>query len=462
MPSFSSNSKNNTTVIKMDATKPVLSKSLNSPEVINQFAQDFVSFQNKWSQLNLAQRTSAIAAIVNKTQKSVGVPTGRIEPNSAAQNAGEFLHTKWLINVNSKLLNSGNVLLPEVAEELALTLYHEMRHSEQFFRIAQKEALKFNDNGKLKNSAQISLETEIPEVIVNQAVASVQNLTPEQKKQLLKELAITDSWYRSLYPKTPAEAEVGNKLSSTLASTYKVAIAAQEKYDFARNHTRQFSWSQINKLEAVATEAKKQYEIARAAFIKGLPEEADAEATEKKFRAAYINKLTTSRQRKTQNTQPSTNRNKSEEDWTDKFYNRNTIQELPEDSSIDNDQSLILESGNSTKNSQSVVIKPDSADSPTLYQQLIRIAKKMPHNLEKLGLDPQNSRHQEIFMTMYAINTGIDPRQLLKDSPYSSQVNKDGGSDHAELVVLQATAKMEEAAKASTTLSTARNIDRGL
>jgi hypothetical protein len=445
----------------MNKTKVILEKSLNSPEVINQFAQDFVTLQNKWPRLNSKQRMSAIVEIVKNTQQLVGVPTGRIEQTFDQGIDGQFFHRDWLIKVQSKLLNGGNVLPDEIAENLAVTLYHEIRHSEQYFRIAQKEALKFNDNGKLKNSAQITLETGIKEEIVKQAIASVQNLTPEQKKQLLKELAITDSWYRSLYPKTPAEAEVGNKLSSTLASTYKVAIAAQEKYDFARNHTRQFSWSQINKLEAVATEAKKQYEIARAAFIKGLPEEADAEATEKKFRAAYINKLTTSRQRKTQNTQPSTNRNKSEEDWTDKFYNRNTIQELPEDSSIDNDQSLILESGNSTKNSQSVVIKPDNADSPTLYQQLSRIAEKMPHNLEKLGLDPQNPRHQEIFMTMYAISTGIDPRQILKDSPYSNLANKEGGSGHAELVILQATAKMEDAAKAST-ISTARNIDRGL
>jgi hypothetical protein len=445
----------------MNKTKVILEKSLNSPEVINQFAQDFVTLQNKWPRLNSKQRMSAIVEIVKNTQQLVGVPTGRIDQTFDQGIDGQFFHRDWLIKVQSKLLNGSIVLPDEIAENLAVTLYHEIRHSEQYFRIAQKEALKFNDNGKLKNSAQITLETGIKEEIVKQAIASVQNLTPEQKKQLLKELAITDSWYRSLYPKTPAEAEVGNKLSSTLASTYKVAIAAQEKYDFARNHTRQFSWSQINQLEAVATEAKKQYEIARAAFIKGLPEEADAEATEKKFRAAYISKLTSSRQRKPQNTQPSTNRNKSEEDWTDKFYNRNTIQESPEDSSIDNDQSLILESGNSNKDAQSVVIKPDNTNSPTLYQQLSRSAENMPHNLEKLGLDPQNSRHQEIFMTMYAISTGIDPRELLKDSPYSSPVNKDRGSDHAELVILQATAKIDEAAKAST-ISTARNIDRGL
>jgi hypothetical protein len=445
----------------MNKTKVILAKSFNSPEVINQFAQDFVTLQNKWPRLNSKQRMSAIVEMVKNTQQLVGVPTGRIEQTFDQGIDGQFFHEDWLIKVHSKLLNGSNVLPDEIAEDLAVTLYHEIRHSEQYFRIAQKEALKFNDNGKLKNSAQINLETRIKESTVKQAITSVQNLTPEQKKQLLQELAITDSWYRSLYPKTPAEAEVGNKLASTRASSYSLAIASQEKYDFARNHTRQFSWSQINKLEAVATEAKKQYEIARAAFIKGLPEEADAEATEKKFRAAYISKLTSSRQRKPQNTQPSTNRNKSEEDWTDKFYNRNTIQESPEDSSIDNDQSLILESGNSNKDAQSVVIKPDNTNSPTLYQQLSRIAENMPHNLEKLGLDPQNSRHQEIFMTMYAISTGIDPRQLLKDSPYSSPVNKDGGSDHAELVILQATAKIDEAAKAST-VSTTRNIDRGL
>jgi hypothetical protein len=279
--------------------------------------------QNKWLQLNSKQRMSAIIEMVNKAQKSVGVSTGRIEKNAAQGHAGEFFPNDWLINIDSELLNNNKALPDDIAEELASTLHHEIRHSEQYFRIAQKEALKFNDNGNLKNSAQITPETGIKEEVVKQAIAFVQNLTPVQKKQLLQELAITDPWYRSCYPKTPVEAEANNKLRSTLSSSYKIATTAQEKYDFARNHTRQFSWSQINKLEAVATEAKKQYEIARAAFIKGLPEEADAEATEKKFRVAYISKLASSRQRKPQNTQPSTNRNKSEEDWTDKFYNRN-------------------------------------------------------------------------------------------------------------------------------------------
>jgi hypothetical protein len=266
-------------VFTVNATKPILAKSLNSPEVINQFAQDFVSLQNRWSQLNSVQRMSTIAEMVNKAQKSVGIPTGEIGIISDQELTGQFFADDWSIKVNSRLLNISDKLSNEIAEELALTLYHEIRHSEQLFRIAQKEALKFNDNGKLKNSAQIKLETGIKESTVKQAIASVQNLTPEQKKQLLQELAITDPWYRSFYPKTPVEAEANNKLRSTLSSSYKIATTAQEKYDFARNHTRQFSWSQINKLEAVATEAKKQYEIARAAFIKGLPEEADAEAT---------------------------------------------------------------------------------------------------------------------------------------------------------------------------------------
>jgi hypothetical protein len=445
----------------MNTTKPVLAKSLNSPEVINQFAQDFVNLQNKWSQLNSMQRMSAITEMVNKAQKSVGVPTGKIEPSSVQENAGEFSPSKWLINVNSKLLNSSNVLFPEVAEELALTLYHEMRHSEQFFRIAQKEALKFNNNGKLKNSAQITLETEIDERITKQAISSVQNLTPEQKKQLLKELAITDPWYRSLYPKTPAEAEANNKLRSTLSSPYKIFVAAQEKYDFARNHTRQFSWSQINDLEAVATGAKKQYEAARAAYIKGLPEEADAEATENKFRASYINKLSSIRQRNPQNAKPSTNRNKSEEDWTDKFYNRSANQQLSVESEVYDKQSAVLQSDKSSKNTQSVANKLDNSNSPNLYQKLSQITERMPHDLVKLGLDPQNPRHREIFMTMYAINTGIDPHQLLENSPYNSPESAGKSNTHTESIISQAAAKIDEAAKASTA-STTRNIDRGL
>jgi hypothetical protein len=443
-------------------TKPILAKSLNSPEVINQFAQDFVGLQNKWSQLNSKQRISAIAEMVNNAQKSIGVPIGEIGLTSDQGIAGQFFHEKWLIKVQSKLLNN-NVLSNEIAEELAVTLYHEIRHSEQYFRIAQKEALKFNDNGKLKNPAQIELETGIKEDIVKKAISSVQNLTPEQKKQLLQELAITDPWYRSIYPKTPAGAEVRNKLSDTLASSYKLAAAAQEKYDFARNHTRQFSWSQINEFETVANGAKKQYEVARAAFIKGLPEEADAEATEKKFQASYQSKLASTRQRKAQNIQPSTNRKKSEKDWTDGFHNRTTNQQLTVDSSVNGKQSSILKSDESIKDIdiQSVANQSGSSNSPNLYQKLSQIAEKMPHSLVKLGLDPQNPQHREIFMTMYVINTGIDPQQLLQDSPYNNLAGTGETNNHTDSIISQATAKIEEAAKASTT-STSRNIDRGL
>jgi hypothetical protein len=377
----------------MNTTKPVLAKSLNSPEIINQFAQDFVDLQNKWSKLNSTQRISAIVEMVNKAQKSAGIPTGEIKLNSAQENAGEFSYKNWLIKVSSKSLNNSNVLSPEVAEELALTLYHEIRHSEQFFRIAQKEALKFNDNGKLKNSAQITLETEIDERITKQAISSVQNFTPEQKKQLLKELAITAPWYRSLYPKTPAEA--------------------------------------------------------------------NAEATENKFRASYINKLSSTRQRNTQNAKPSTSRNKSEEDWTDKFYNRSSNQQLSVESEVYDKQSAVLKSDKSSKNTQSVANKLDNSNSPSLYQKLSQITEKMPHNLVKLGLDPQNPRHREIFMTMYAINTGIDPHQLLENSPYNSPKNVGKNNTHTESIISQAAAKIDEAAKASTA-STTRNIDRGL
>jgi hypothetical protein len=446
-------------VITMNVLKPILNKNLNSPEIINQFAEDFIFLQNKWSQLTYEQRMSNIVEMVSKAQKSIGVPAAKVEPNAESGHAGEFFNENWLIRVDSKLLKN-NVLFPENAEELAVTLYHEIRHSEQYFRIAQKEALKFNDNGKSKNFAQITLETGIDERITKQAVASVQNLAPEQKKQLLRELAITDPWYRSLYPKTPAEAEANNKLRSTLASTYKLAFAAQEKYDFARNHTRQFSWKQIDELQAGEIRAKRQYQIARIAFIKGLPEEADAEATENKFRSSYISKLSSTRQRNTQNAKPSTSRNKSEEDWTDKFYNRGTNRQLSVEEEVHDQQNSVLQSDKSVKNIESTIIKSDDTNNLNLYQKLSQIAEKMPHNLVKLGLDPQNSQHREIFMAMYAINTGIDPHQLLANSPYNDLEVSGKTNAHTESIISQATAKIDEAAKAS--ISTPRNIDRGL
>jgi hypothetical protein len=109
----------------MNAPKSILTKSLNSPEVINQFAQDFVALQNKWSQLNSKQRISAIAEMVNKAQRSVGVPTGRIEQNAAQGHDGEFFSYKWLINISPELFN--NALPNDIAEELAATIGDKLR-----------------------------------------------------------------------------------------------------------------------------------------------------------------------------------------------------------------------------------------------------------------------------------------------------------------------------------------------
>jgi hypothetical protein len=145
-----------------------------------------------------------------------------------------------------------------------------------------------------------------------------------------------------------------------------------------------------------------------------------------------------------------------------KFYNRGANQQSSVESEVSEQQSAIVQPDKSSKNIQSVAPKADRSNGPTLYQNLSQIAEKMPHNLVKLGLDPQNPRHRELFMTMYAINTGIDPHQLSESSPYSSQEKAGKSNAHTDSIISQATAKMEEAAKASTTVSTARNIDRSL
>lgn len=119
--------KYNVMVITMNVLKPILNKNLNSPEIINQFAEDFIFLQNKWSQLTYEQRISNIVEMVSKAQKSIGVPAGKVEPNAESGHAGEFFNENWLIRVDSKLLKN-NVIFPENAEELALTLYHEIRH----------------------------------------------------------------------------------------------------------------------------------------------------------------------------------------------------------------------------------------------------------------------------------------------------------------------------------------------
>jgi hypothetical protein len=109
--------------------------SLNDPKLMQQFVEKF----NDLLQVKPEKRNDALQKIINQILGATETPSiDEIAQGNFAQNGSgnqaAFDSEKWKININSSRisqLNSSN------AGKLARLIYHEMRHVEQSYRIAQ-------------------------------------------------------------------------------------------------------------------------------------------------------------------------------------------------------------------------------------------------------------------------------------------------------------------------------------
>jgi hypothetical protein len=175
---------------------------LNAPDVRNQFVRDFQQLQSTWQHQTLEQRREALKALVDKTFKAAGLPNiNGVNPASSSSLFGDvngkFDVGSWGININRETLTDPQLSSKEAAA-LASTLYHEMRHAEQYFRMAQLLASHPPD-GKSRTAQQIERQLRImpgpaTSTIIPSAIASVQTqpLTATQIQQ-------ATAWYESIY-----------------------------------------------------------------------------------------------------------------------------------------------------------------------------------------------------------------------------------------------------------------------
>jgi hypothetical protein len=139
-----------------------------------------------WPMLTVEERADAILAKVNDRLTAAGVPVvGKVVQALGANEYGRFAFSLWSIRVNQDLLANATLTTAQAAD-LADTMYHEARHAEQWYRMAQLLS------GQGKTSAEIASTMGIPARIATIAFGD-----PIDEDSM--EALIADGWFQSVY-----------------------------------------------------------------------------------------------------------------------------------------------------------------------------------------------------------------------------------------------------------------------
>ncbi len=204
---------NNQPVIAATKSTPV--EGLNSLAIMNQFAKRMSLLETLWSSIPFASqppnpnRPDVIKSMANSALDSAGIVN--IEevvalyssPSTVSDGGARFDHKKWRIIVDRELLEKDKLTPGDIGgrqltvpfegrtmtQGLANIVYHEMRHAEQWFRMAQLLANTPLKDGSKRTAAQIKAELEIPQRIAQKAID-----TPLKKEQV----ADAKKWYESI------------------------------------------------------------------------------------------------------------------------------------------------------------------------------------------------------------------------------------------------------------------------
>lgn len=149
--------------------------------------------EGDWASQTVEERADALIERVNERLDEAGVPQVTRVIQDLGGDAGRFAFSLWAIRLDRGTLES-ETLTDAQAADLADTVYHEARHAEQWYRIAQMLA------GQGRTAEQIATEMGIPNEQAAEAVDAP--LAPGSMEAL-----IADGWYQSIYGRGSAHRE---------------------------------------------------------------------------------------------------------------------------------------------------------------------------------------------------------------------------------------------------------------
>jgi hypothetical protein len=246
---------------------------LSEQESISAFAEGVSGLQSEWETLPPDQRLDRLEALVNQRLEADGLPHITLTMDHSTYHTGAFDYTDWHMPIAERILTGvseeeaeaesifvGN-LPEEDLEELIITVYHEARHSEQWFRMAQMLA------GRGQSASYIAHHLDIPEDIAAAAVASP---LPEGSMEAL----IAQGWYDTYYGRDAGET------SDTYARTRHTHADQEHSEDvFEDSHSHE-SWETMEGARRRFDRAVDRYE--------DMPHEADAFRTEEALRTEML------------------------------------------------------------------------------------------------------------------------------------------------------------------------------
>lgn len=225
------------------------------------FVKEAKQVQADWAKLKTgAERAKALADAVNKHLAAAGVPVCKDVVKDLGNDSGQFDFTTWSLFLGQGPFSKATIT-DEEAADIADTVFHESRHCEQWFMMAQMLA------GKKLKAAVIATTMSIPANIATAAVAN-------PIKQGTTEAIQAEGWYDSVYG---SNADYRNKVLDNVEATDNARKKAEENYK--KNPTP------ANKAKLEAATAK--FEAAHKRYME-LPEEADAWRVGGQVTAAYL------------------------------------------------------------------------------------------------------------------------------------------------------------------------------
>ncbi len=233
---------------------------IGSIKSIDEFVNAARQIEQNWSQLgNAASRASALMNAVNTIlSNNHGIYACSFELRSdLGGDAGRFDYKYWRLQLAQQSFGSSSITTPQM-KEVVNTIYHEARHAEQFYRIAQLLATQGHDASYIEAKMGISS---------NAATNAASKPLEAGRDDALKKQA--QSWYDSIYGKNSDKREqVLNKFRQEITALSNADTALQN----AQNTGNQTA---INQAQQNYNNVYARYQNAYKAY-RALPEEKDA------------------------------------------------------------------------------------------------------------------------------------------------------------------------------------------
>lgn len=186
---------------------------------IKSFSKSMAALQKEWPKLKPNERLARLQAMVDTQAISNGFPAPQVvTPQGLGQRNGELRFKDWEVAINPSLIQSNNLSADQTAQ-LGDTLYHEVRHAEQWNLIARRQA------AEGLSAEQIRNQLRIPETVAKAAVK--QPLSTSDARR-----ACGDAMYKSVYG---SDATARNTTLRNLGKHGKEASAANAEYKKAKS-----------------------------------------------------------------------------------------------------------------------------------------------------------------------------------------------------------------------------------